>query len=293
MFGTLGFSELIIILVIVLIIFGAGRLPQIGEGLGKALKGFKKEVHEAPPPLDPNVPNTTNAPSAPQASGTASSPIEEAQVVAQAQGSPTPAAPKPTAPYQPGPELTPGTTAALMATAGPQKYEPPRPKVAAQSQTPAQAPAAAQAASPTSYQPPTMEERMASPPPSSRGIYPPLPPTAQPKPVAKRPSAIVNKDAVARVQAQQAALKAKAAQGQGAKTAQSAAPSPQDMQSLGEGVGDALRTFRQAVSDVRGAIDPEMRTIRAEMEAAQKEIEQTVEEAKQLPAVEEEPPKKS
>jgi len=43
MFGTMGFSELIIILVIVLIIFGAGRLPQIGEGVGKALKGFKKE----------------------------------------------------------------------------------------------------------------------------------------------------------------------------------------------------------------------------------------------------------
>lgn len=293
MFGTLGFSELIIIVVIVLIIFGAGRLPQIGEGLGKALKGFKKEVHEAPPPLDPNVPNTTTASSAPQAAGTASAPIEEAQVVAHAQGLPTPAAPTPTAPSQPGPELTPGTTAALMAAAGPQQDQPPRPKVAAQSQIPAQTPAAAQTASPTSYQPPTMEERMASPPPSPDGAYPPLPPTAQPKPVAKQPSAIGNKDAVARVQAQQAALKAKAAQGQGVKTAQSAAPSPQDMQSLGVGVGDALRTFRQAVADVRGAIDPEMRTIRAEMEAAQKEIEQTVEEAKQLPGVKEEPPKKS
>jgi Sec-independent protein translocase protein TatA len=65
------------------------------------------------------------------------------------------------------------------------------------------------------------------------------------------------------------------------------------MQSLGEGVGDALRTFRQAVSDVRGAIDPEMRTIQAEIDAAQKEIEQTVESAKQMPAVEEEPPKKT
>ncbi len=30
-----------------LIIFGAGRLPQLGEGLGKAIKGFKKSVHEA------------------------------------------------------------------------------------------------------------------------------------------------------------------------------------------------------------------------------------------------------
>ena len=52
MFGTMGFSELIIILVIVLIIFGAGRLPQIGEGVGKALKGFKKEVNEIPTPVE-------------------------------------------------------------------------------------------------------------------------------------------------------------------------------------------------------------------------------------------------
>ncbi|HET8579797.1 MAG TPA: hypothetical protein VFL31_02260, partial [Nitrospiraceae bacterium] len=99
----------------------------------------------------------------------------------------------------------------------------------------------------------------------------------------KRPSAIVNKDAVARVQAQQAALKA--------KTSQSSAPSPQEMQSLGEGLGDALRTFRQAVADVRGSIDPEMRTIQAELDAAQKEIEQSVEAAKQMPAVQEDPPK--
>lgn len=271
MFGTLGFSELIIILVIVLIIFGAGRLPQIGEGLGKALKGFKKEVHEAPPPLDPTVPNTTSASSVPQAASTASAPIEEAQVVAHEQGLPTPGAPTPTAPSQPGPELAPGASAALMAAAGPQKDEPLRPNVAAQSQSPAQPPAPRRTASPTSSQPPT----------------------AQPQPVANQPPPIVNKDAVARVQAQQAALRAKAAQGQGGKTAQSAAPSPQDMQRLGEGVGDALRTFRQAVADVRGSIDPEVRTIRAEMEAAQKEIEQTVEEAKQLPAVEEKPPKKS
>jgi len=46
MFGSLGFTELILILFIVLIIFGAGKLPQLGEGLGKAIKGFKKSVHE-------------------------------------------------------------------------------------------------------------------------------------------------------------------------------------------------------------------------------------------------------
>jgi sec-independent protein translocase protein TatA len=36
--------ELLIILVIVLVIFGASRLPQLGEGLGKAIKGFKKGI---------------------------------------------------------------------------------------------------------------------------------------------------------------------------------------------------------------------------------------------------------
>lgn len=43
MFG-LGHGELLIILLIVLIIFGASRLPQLGEGLGKAIKGFKKGI---------------------------------------------------------------------------------------------------------------------------------------------------------------------------------------------------------------------------------------------------------
>ena len=46
MFGSFGFMELLLILIIVLIIFGAGKLPQLGEGIGKAIKGFKKSVHE-------------------------------------------------------------------------------------------------------------------------------------------------------------------------------------------------------------------------------------------------------
>ena len=38
MFGTFGFTELILILIIVLIIFGAGKLPEIGAGMAKAKK---------------------------------------------------------------------------------------------------------------------------------------------------------------------------------------------------------------------------------------------------------------
>jgi len=38
--------ELIIIMVIALIIFGAGKLPQIGENLGKAIRNFKKSTEK-------------------------------------------------------------------------------------------------------------------------------------------------------------------------------------------------------------------------------------------------------
>lgn len=44
MLGGIGVTELVIILVIVLVIFGAGKLPQIGEGMGKAISNFKKSV---------------------------------------------------------------------------------------------------------------------------------------------------------------------------------------------------------------------------------------------------------
>jgi len=269
MFGTMGISELIIILVIVLIIFGAGKLPQIGEGVGKALRGFKKEVNDIPP--SDAAPPEANQPASMQGQSTvqAAPPITPGQTLA---------APKPTAPYTPGPELTPGTTAALMHNmAAPPQPARPLTSTAAQSVS-AQSTGQGQ-------QPPTMEERAAAPTPMMRAQYPPLPAGAQAKPVAKRPSAIVNKDAVARVQAQQAAMKAKAAQ--------PADISPGDMQSLGEGLGDALRTFKQAVADVRNSVDPEMRTIQAEMDSAKKEFQQSIEAAKELPALHEEPPKQA
>ena len=47
MFG-LGATELIIILVIVVILFGASRLPEIGRGVGEAIKNFKKSISEHP-----------------------------------------------------------------------------------------------------------------------------------------------------------------------------------------------------------------------------------------------------
>jgi sec-independent protein translocase protein TatA len=50
MFG-LGVTELVIILVIVVVLFGASRLPEIGKGIGEAIRNFKKSTSE-PPEID-------------------------------------------------------------------------------------------------------------------------------------------------------------------------------------------------------------------------------------------------
>jgi len=42
--GGIGWQELLIVLLIVLVVFGAGRLPQIGEGLGKGIRNLKRAL---------------------------------------------------------------------------------------------------------------------------------------------------------------------------------------------------------------------------------------------------------
>ena len=92
MFGSFGWMELLLILFIVLIIFGAGKIPQLGEGLGKAIKGFKKSVHE-PDPID-----VTPEPEAP---------VQQASVAPE----PAPAAkPDPGPSEQGSPAAQPGQT---------------------------------------------------------------------------------------------------------------------------------------------------------------------------------------
>jgi sec-independent protein translocase protein TatA len=60
MFG-LGIGELLVILVIVLIIFGAGKLPEIGEGLGRGIRNFRKEV-KSPDAIDVTPPKEEEHP---------------------------------------------------------------------------------------------------------------------------------------------------------------------------------------------------------------------------------------
>ena len=48
--GRVGLPELIVILVIVIIIFGANRLPQLGAGVGSAIKNFKNAMGAADEP---------------------------------------------------------------------------------------------------------------------------------------------------------------------------------------------------------------------------------------------------
>jgi sec-independent protein translocase protein TatA len=52
MFGSIGMPELAVILVIALIIFGPGKLPELGNLLGKTIRGFRRAMEEPEKKLD-------------------------------------------------------------------------------------------------------------------------------------------------------------------------------------------------------------------------------------------------
>lgn len=57
MFGSLGLPELLVILLIVIIIFGANKLPQLGKGVGQGLRNFREAIKgEEPPPPPKDTP---------------------------------------------------------------------------------------------------------------------------------------------------------------------------------------------------------------------------------------------
>ncbi|MBE0466478.1 MAG: twin-arginine translocase TatA/TatE family subunit [Candidatus Desulforudis sp.] len=49
---NIGFPELILILVIIIVILGPGRLPQLGKAIGRTVKSYRKEANEGLPPPD-------------------------------------------------------------------------------------------------------------------------------------------------------------------------------------------------------------------------------------------------
>ena len=64
MFGNLGFTEILILMLVLLLVFGAKRIPEIGASIGQGIKEFKKSLKDvgdadvrdvAPPPSAPST----------------------------------------------------------------------------------------------------------------------------------------------------------------------------------------------------------------------------------------------
>jgi sec-independent protein translocase protein TatA len=51
MLGDIGLPELLVIFIIVLVLFGPGKLPDVGKAIGQALRGFKKALQEPDKPI--------------------------------------------------------------------------------------------------------------------------------------------------------------------------------------------------------------------------------------------------
>jgi len=76
MFGNLGFGEIMIIMLIVLVLFGANRIPEVSASFGKGIREFKKSLNEVEQSVTSAVtdsPRSTYAPFLPASSATASS----------------------------------------------------------------------------------------------------------------------------------------------------------------------------------------------------------------------------
>jgi sec-independent protein translocase protein TatA len=56
MLNNLGFSEILLIMVIFLLVFGAKRLPEIGSAMGKGIREFKKSMREVTDEIDRPTP---------------------------------------------------------------------------------------------------------------------------------------------------------------------------------------------------------------------------------------------
>lgn len=60
-FPSLGFPELLLILAIVVLIFGAGKLPQLGKGLGEGIKNFRRGLKSEEEPVRAELKSSESA----------------------------------------------------------------------------------------------------------------------------------------------------------------------------------------------------------------------------------------
>ncbi len=63
MLGNLGFTEIAILLLILVLFFGAKRIPEIGASIGKGIKEFKRGLKDEPP-QDPGASDASRPPAA-------------------------------------------------------------------------------------------------------------------------------------------------------------------------------------------------------------------------------------
>jgi TatA/E family protein of Tat protein translocase len=59
MLGGLGTGEILLIFLIILLVFGARRIPEIAQGLGRGMREFRKAVRDVREEIDVNAPPTT------------------------------------------------------------------------------------------------------------------------------------------------------------------------------------------------------------------------------------------
>lgn len=62
MFGNLGFGEILLILVVVLLLFGAKRLPEVGSSIGKGIREFKRSISDTQDAIMGSDEQARNAP---------------------------------------------------------------------------------------------------------------------------------------------------------------------------------------------------------------------------------------
>jgi sec-independent protein translocase protein TatA len=82
---NIGMGELVVILLIVMLVFGANRLPQIGDGIGKAIKNFKRGLN-TDEDIDVEAKPAKRVAAASTASKLAAKDDEEAEVVERKNG---------------------------------------------------------------------------------------------------------------------------------------------------------------------------------------------------------------